>query len=228
MDVKVGVNGRANINLEMQVIREAGWNDRSVGYLSRLYDSLKVGTEYETAKEARQIAFCNFTLFKKNPEFYATYKLINEKPPHNVYSEKFILSNVDMTRIDLATEEDKKYHLDNWARFFTAKSWEELKMLAEKNETIEKAVSDVWQVTRDNVLREQMRAREDFILREEYKENLIKNLQEQLKQANQQHEEDAKRMHADKLPIEKIAQYVGESIETVKVWLSEPDNTANA
>ena len=36
-----------------------------------------------------------------------------------------------------------------------------------------------------------------------------------------------KRMYADKLPLEKIAQYVGESIDTVKAWLSEP-KTANA
>ena len=48
---------------------------------------------------------------------------------HNVYSDKFILSVVDLTKIELATEEDKQYQIDYWASLFKAKTWEELKMI---------------------------------------------------------------------------------------------------
>ena len=33
----------------------------------------------------------------------------------------------------LATKEDKKWHIDEWARLFKATTWEELKMIAEKD-----------------------------------------------------------------------------------------------
>jgi len=32
---------------------------------------------------------------------------------------------LDLSRIDLATEEDKQYQLDYWAALFKAKTWEE-------------------------------------------------------------------------------------------------------
>ena len=41
---------------------------------------------------------------------------------------------VDLTQINLATDEDKSFHIDQWAALFKAKTWEEIKMLAEKNE----------------------------------------------------------------------------------------------
>lgn len=41
---------------------------------------------------------------------------------------------LDLSRIDLATEEDKQYQLDHWAALFKAKTWEELQMPAQKHE----------------------------------------------------------------------------------------------
>jgi len=35
--------------------------------------------------------------------------------------------------IRLATKEGKKWHIDEWARLFKATTWEELKMIAEKD-----------------------------------------------------------------------------------------------
>ena len=43
LDVSVDLNDEQRLNLEMQVIREEGWNDRSVIYLSRLFDNLNKG-----------------------------------------------------------------------------------------------------------------------------------------------------------------------------------------
>lgn len=62
-----------------------------------------------------------FTPFPDCPEFYATHKLMNVKN-HRIYSDKFILSMVDLTRIDLATDEYKAYQIDHWARLFRARA----------------------------------------------------------------------------------------------------------
>ena len=41
-------------------------------------------------------------------------------------------------------DEDKKYKIDYWAKFFKAKTWEEIKMLTENNEYLEAAANSVW------------------------------------------------------------------------------------
>lgn len=179
MDVKVEMNDASQIDLEMQVIREVGWTDRSLSYICRSFDQLNQGMAYIEAKPVRQIAFCDFTLFSDYPEFYSTYKLINVRDTNQVYTEKFIISNVNLTRPDLATEEDKKYKLDEWCSFFKATSWEELKMLAENNTTIGKAVSGVWQLTKEEMIREQCRAREEWLINDKWKTDTIARLSDE-------------------------------------------------
>jgi len=122
LDIKVMMNNNSVINLEMQVIRQPGWNERSLIYACRTYDDLQRGAAYTEVKPVRQIAFCDFTLFEEYPEFYSTYKLINEKNHKVVYTDTFTISNVDLTRVDLATRKDKKYGLDRWCRLFKARS----------------------------------------------------------------------------------------------------------
>ena len=43
---------------------------------------------------------------------------------------------VDSSKTDLATEEDKAWEIDHRARLFKAKTWEELKMIADKDAEI--------------------------------------------------------------------------------------------
>lgn len=57
---------------------------------------------------------------------------VNEKN-YRIYSDKFRLSVLDLTQIDLATAEDRAYRIDRWAALFKATTWEELKMLANRN-----------------------------------------------------------------------------------------------
>ena len=73
-------------------------------------------------KPAIQISILNFTFFPEFPEFYATYQLLNVKN-HTLYSDKLRLSVLDLTRIDLATAEDKSWQLDYWASLFKTKTW---------------------------------------------------------------------------------------------------------
>jgi hypothetical protein len=69
--------------------------------------------------------------------FYSNYYMMNEKT-HKIYSDKLRLSVVDLTQIELATEEDCYYNIDLWASFFKAETWEAIKMLAEKDPYIYK------------------------------------------------------------------------------------------
>ena len=143
LDVNAYLNNSRNVNLEMQVVRQEGWIERSLLYACRSFDALSHGEDYMDAEGIIQISFTDFTLFEEAPEFYSTFKVINQKNPELVYTEKFKISNVNLKRIDLATDEDKEYRIDAWARMFKAKSWEDLKMEATKNPEIDKAVSSM-------------------------------------------------------------------------------------
>ena len=138
------------------------WLDRSLSYLCRSFDQLYHGQEYPEALPVIHIGFLDYTLFPDTPEFYATNMLTNIKN-HRIYNDKFRLSVVDLTRIDLATKEDKAYQIDYWARLFKAKTWEDIKMLAEKNEYLEEAAQSVYVANSDDIVRQKCYAREEVI-----------------------------------------------------------------
>lgn len=100
----------------------------------------------------------DFTLFPDFPEFYATYKLKNIKSGQ-VYSDKFTLSVVNLTQIQLATEEDKAFQIDYWARLFKATTWEEIKMIADKNEYLTEASQTLYEMNADDMVQEKCYAR---------------------------------------------------------------------
>lgn len=161
LDIKLNLNDSTVINLELQVINQHNWIGRSLSYLCRSFDSLQAGEKYSAAKSVIQIGLLNFCLFPKQPEFYATYQLLNVKN-HTLYSDRLRLSVLDLTCIDLATEEDRFHQLDCWARFFKATTWEELNMLAHDNEIFKEAAATVHQLTKEERIRMECEAREDF------------------------------------------------------------------
>ena len=186
LDVSVEMNDGTLIDLEMQVVKETGWTDRSVSYICRSFDQLNQGAVYTDIKPVRQITFCDFTVFKERPEFYSTYKLINVKNIDQIYTEKFIISNVDLTRLDLATEEDREYGIDVWAKLFKATTWEEMKMLAENNVVMGRAVSGVRQLTEEEMIRKQCRAREEWLVNDRWKTEQLAKKDEQLAEQSEQ------------------------------------------
>lgn len=173
LDIHVSLNDNTNIDLEMQVRKQIDWEERSLSYLCRTFDQLVEGENYGKANVAIHIGFLDFTPFPDCPEFYAIHKLMNVKN-HRIYSDKFILSMVDLTRIDLATDEDKSYQIDHWARLFKARTWEELKMIAEKNENLQEASENLYKLNLDDIARQKARARAHYEYVERTAERLTK------------------------------------------------------
>lgn len=161
LDIKVSLNDQMVIHLEMQVINQYNWPERSLSYLCRTFDSLRVGESYLKAKPTIQIGLLNYTLFPEFPEFYASYEFRNTKN-HHLYSDKLRLCVLDLSRIDLATTEDKLHRIDYWASLFKSTTWEEIKMLAKNNAYISDAASTVYRLSQEERIRLQCEAREDY------------------------------------------------------------------
>lgn len=161
LDVKVCMNNRETINYEMQVRNLKNWPERSLVYLCSLFDRINRGEDYIDVRPVTHIGFLDFALFPERPEFHAAYRMVNVKNGH-IYTDKFTLSVINLNRTDLATQEDKEWHVDYWAALFKAKTWEEIRMLAEKDELMEEAANTIYRMSQDEQIREQCFQREEY------------------------------------------------------------------
>ena len=161
LDIRTLLNHEKEVDLEMQVVRHPGWIERTLVYACRAFSELNHGTYYRDAKPVWQISFCDFTLFEDEPGFVSDFMLMNTKNADQIYTDKIRLTHVNLTRIDLATEEDNLYGVTDWARLFKAKSWEELKMLTQENPTMDYTISSIYQLAEDEKIRNQIYRREE-------------------------------------------------------------------
>ena len=162
LDINVLLNDQTLINLEMQVADYRNWPERSMVYLCRNFDRLQSGQDYMEIKPTIHIGFLDFTLFPEHPEFYATYMMMNVKN-HHIFTDRITLSVVNLKHMELATQEDREWKIDYWASLFKATTWEELKMLAEQNPVMGDAAETFYELTADEAIREQCKAREKQI-----------------------------------------------------------------
>lgn len=161
LDINVLLNNNTIINLEMQVLDLKDWSERSLSYLARSYDNVAKGDEYINVKPVYHIGFLNYTIFPEYPEFFAKYRMMNIKN-HNVYTTKFNLYVVDLTKIELATHEDVDTGLVYWTQVFKAKTWEELRQMAERNQELQEATEALYVYNQDEIVKEKCRARQDY------------------------------------------------------------------
>ena len=140
LDLLIQFTSGEHVNIELQVVNQGDWTNRSLAYLCRTFDNLSRGEEYRNMKSVTHIGITDFDLvgYGLSPEFYAKYRLMNIKN-HEIYNRNFNLNVLSLKHINLATKQDQEVELDYWAKLFKAKTWEELKMIAAKNDELNKS-----------------------------------------------------------------------------------------
>ena len=223
LDIEVLLNNNHVINLEMQMTNQHNWQDRSLSYLCRSFDQLYKGDDYSEAKPATHIGFLNFSPFPDEPEFNGSYMLLNLKN-HRVYSDKLSLHMVDLTHIELATEEDKVWKIDYWARLFTATTWEDVKMITENDIHMEAAAKEMYVLSADELIQQRCRARDDFRKMENSRNRMMKELTEALERREKELESKDKELESKDKELENKNQALRnamDEIEMLKLQLAE-------
>lgn len=87
---------------------------------------------------------------------------------HHIFSDKFILHVLDLNQVKLATEEDRFFQIDRWALMFKATTWEELRMIAEKNKYMSEAAEKMYELNADEIVKQQCRARDEYYAHEKW------------------------------------------------------------
>lgn len=161
LDVKVIVNKAKVMNLEMQVRDLGDWDKRSLSYCCRSYDQLNSGDNYKDMLPFQQVGFVDFDMFPDNNRFYDTFCMFSVESSQK-YTDKFLLSVVNLKRIDEATTQDKRYGLDKWCRFITASTWEELREIAKEDPYMQITAEKIQLLFSDFDVREEARRRKEY------------------------------------------------------------------
>ena len=219
LDIKILMNNNTSINLEMQVNNQYNWPERSLVYLSRLFDGLNAGDTYRTVKPAFQIGILDFTLFPQRPEFFGTYKMMNVKNYHK-YSDKFTIHVLDLTQIHLAVKEDKEYGLDKWARLFKALTWEDFKMISAGNKSMQEAGETLFALNGDDRIRDRCEAREDY--RRTW--DGVKQEIEELKSSNRKKDAEITELKSSNMNKDSLICSLEEQVATLRQQLQSDIN----
>ena len=191
LDIRLILNSQQQIDLEMQVNDYHDWPERSIGYLCRMYDSLEHGEEYINAKPAIHIGILDYTPFPEHPLFYSKNQIMDVNT-HRIYSDKFSLYVLDLSQTELATEEDYFWQVDEWAKLFKATTWEEIKMIADKNEYLTETSNTLCDLYADRNVRERCLDRIEYNLRmKRYEDDLAKYKEEVTKYKDDIDKKDA-------------------------------------
>ena len=166
LDIVVVLNDGSIVNVEMQVSLNKGrewWKNRSLLYLCRCYDNIGSGENYLAIKATTHISIVMQDLFEnEEPEFYAKYRLLNVRT-HKKYTGNFNLNVLYLKNLNMATENDEKIGLVYWAKAFLAKTWEDLKMIAENNEVFREVGESMFEVNAETIEREMAEAHRKYL-----------------------------------------------------------------
>ena len=131
---------------------------------------------------------------------------------------------VDLSHIELATDEDRLYEIDRWASLVKAKTWKELKSVAASNQYMQSAVDTIYELSSDETIREQCRAREEFEAYQRYLNKQISDLKQQnAEQSALLADKDSQLADKDSQLADKDSQLAGKD---AKIADMEADITA--
>ena len=158
LDLKVHLNDNSFILVEMQVRKFKHWTNRTVVYTCKqLTEQVHENFDYDKLQPVILISIMDYTLFPDHTRFFKKYKVVDDE--NYPYTDKIQFWVMDLTQIAGATDEQKAQGLVEWARAFSANSWEEFNQI--QNSAIKEAAKTMELIMSNPTDREKLRMRQD-------------------------------------------------------------------
>ena len=149
LDLKLTLNGRTSVNIEIQVLNYSNYKERTLFYWAKVYtEELQKSEDYVNLKNVIAINVIDFNLFDCK-EYHSTFKIFEEHR-QELLTDKL---RIDFLELKKAKKErgimtDKK---QMWMDFLNsnAEDDETLNSLATKSPVMEKAVAVLRQMSTD-------------------------------------------------------------------------------
>ena len=166
LDIQLLLNDSIKVNIELQVINYHDWPERSLQYLCRSFDHLNKGQPYSFSMTTIHIGILSFVLFPDFSEYFSSFRMMSEGS-HRIFTDKFRLYTLCLPNLENASEKDRSFRRDMWGRYFKIRTWEELKIMADRYPVIEEAAEEVYGCVSDDLIRMRIEAREDYERRQQ-------------------------------------------------------------
>ena len=132
VDVKVTIDRKDKVNIELQAVWFRDYKDRSLFYWSKLYTyGMKKGLPYGNLSRTICINIVGFNVFKC--EEYKSHFTLREVTRNEVYSDKMNIYFYELNKLPPLTEENEKDPVLQWLRLINAETEEDLDMLENTN-----------------------------------------------------------------------------------------------
>jgi predicted transposase/invertase (TIGR01784 family) len=204
IDVKLYTRTRKIIHIEIQLKVTAELKNRIILYNSRLItEQIGSGQEYGVIHKAISIIITDEDIIPVSPRYHHRFTFYDPQAEVE-FSDTMEIHSIELKKLP---EDYDGTALYDWARFIAAESEEEMKKAAERNQEVRKAMIKYQELTADeearNLLERREKARRDRSMFERWA----------IKKATF---EIARKLLAIDLPIEKIIETTGLSLEEIE------------
>lgn len=164
VDAKVELIDDLLLDLKLQVLNDHDWPERLLQYLCRIDDPLQPGDKDSDSKAAMHVGILKYDR-RAHRSLLESY-LPKDKRHHQGDTDKSPIHILTLQKADRSGSEDVRYHTDVWAKYFMARTWEDLKLPAQKDKGVESAVTTAHRLWQEEAVKAGAIAREDFIRRQ--------------------------------------------------------------
>ena len=158
------------VNIEIQTTSKEHFTNRILAYAGRIYsDQLTRGENYKELRSVYSLVFttANLREFASTEEYYHVCQILRNKEPHLLFSEGISFIVVELNKF---RDEKRKKILDlkeAWCYFLKRSKEideEDLKHLVKGGEKMGEAVQKLWNLSKDELLREQLELKKKYEL----------------------------------------------------------------
>lgn len=226
LDIKLDVDDKKIIDVEMQVKDENNIRKRSSTYLAKLAsEQLKVAEDYAKQKQIVTINILKFSALKRN-SYHSIARMKYEKTKEQEYvdlgyktEEENATDIFEMHFIELEKFKKKNPEcntkLEQWLWLIDGSREEKMKKAMEENKEVKKAAEVLEEISKDPKERERYEERQWEIIRYNSEMNTSRELGKKEGKV-ERNKEIAKKLKEMKLPINQIIEATGLNEEEIK------------
>jgi predicted transposase/invertase (TIGR01784 family) len=160
LDVKVLLSSGTRVNLELQILRQNDWNDRSVFYICRAaVEGYPRGSLDYDFPACVHLGILDFDL-TEHPDYFHEY-VIQHKKYHDIYTSKIRFFVLELKKLKNASRIERKSKRYRWAALIAATTWEDVEKLTKGDPYMERARDLIYDMSQNEeeryfYLRQQM------------------------------------------------------------------------
>ena len=200
LDLRVQLDNKEWVNVEMQAFPQEGFLKRAIYYLTKIFGGLlPKGEKYTEIHSAYSLIFAGFVMFKDSEDHIHTFSLRSDKHPFRRLSDALNITVVELVKF---LEKNPKNLVDMkaaWCYLLKESggmSMKEAQILSEKGEDMKQATDHLIRLSKDEkaMLYEEALfkekadrlSREDYVRKEGRQEGMQQGRQEGMQQGRQE------------------------------------------